>query len=186
MPYLRCGLTFTPRLYNEILLWGRFNRFLLSFGAVLTESEAVLDWGRFRFGPFWLATHLCTGCYLWFKTIQDLLASSQTPLKIFIVLGAVITFSWLWTTWSRGTTILNISILIFHLLLTLFISLHPHIYIILLCFILNNWIVNINYYIVVLSIFILYYNNMLYKLKQGYFAFTYGRFTKKYREEKDV
>jgi len=31
----------------DVLIWGRFNRFLLSFGAVLTESWAVLDWGRF-------------------------------------------------------------------------------------------------------------------------------------------
>jgi len=24
--------------------------------AVLTENGAVLDWGRFQLGPFWLAT----------------------------------------------------------------------------------------------------------------------------------
>ena len=43
------ALTFTPtcRLYNVIFLWGRFNRLLLSFGAVLTECGAVLDLGRF-------------------------------------------------------------------------------------------------------------------------------------------
>jgi len=46
-------LTFTPRLYNEIL-WGRFHQFLLSFGAVLTKSGAVFDWGRFDWQPFLL------------------------------------------------------------------------------------------------------------------------------------
>jgi len=40
-------VTFTSKVNKEILLWGRFNRFLLSFGAVLTESGAVVDWCRF-------------------------------------------------------------------------------------------------------------------------------------------
>jgi len=34
-----------------------------SLGAVLTESGAVLDWGRFQLGPFWLATGICMDTY---------------------------------------------------------------------------------------------------------------------------
>jgi len=47
--------------------------FLLSFGAVLTESGAVLDLGRFRLGPFWLAT--------FFSIFYDLSIWRTAPLK---------------------------------------------------------------------------------------------------------
>ena len=52
-------LTYTPRLYNEIPLWNRFDRFLYRVGPCWPKvgpfwTGANLDWGRFDWQPSWV------------------------------------------------------------------------------------------------------------------------------------
>jgi len=69
-------LTLTPRLYNEILLWGRFNRFFFVWGSFDRK------WGCFGLGPFSIGAVLTSNLNATQINVSNLVSISLTACNL--------------------------------------------------------------------------------------------------------